>query len=70
MVKYGQKMKKKKSNERRETIEHVGGRKILILGHFSPEKNQKRPVASVSSPAAALVRERSVEHQRLPGGQL
>ena len=44
MVKYGQKMKKKKSNERRETIEHVGGRKILILGHFSPEKYQKMPV--------------------------
>ena len=40
MVRYGQKMKKKKSNERRETIEHVGGRKILILGHFSHEKNQ------------------------------
>ena len=47
MVKYGQiwsKNEEKKSNERRETIEHVGGRKILILGHFSPEKYQKMPV--------------------------
>ncbi len=47
MVKYGQiwsKNEEKKSNERRETIEHVVGRKILILGHFSPEKYKKMPV--------------------------